>query len=197
MRGDLLPVLVLVWCLSSPIWTYGLGGTEGYLLQAVPCTEAGPTIIPLMLSSLDAISNASRVDLALVLRANVTDATGVVVVIGGYCNTSEGVWRNATMHIDPDIPEGHIFTSHPLNFTLQRGHSSGVLWNITFYAQNAVGIWSTANTLQGFTCWFVPTETTTTTTNGAGPDLAVAAAVITVAIIVAVAVLLRPKKGYP
>ncbi len=99
----------------------------------------------------------------VVERKAENDSAGVTTVIGSYSNRSEGIWRNVSMYREDE--ESNVYESDPINYTLCNNNSE-VIWDIRFYTQNSLGVWSRENTSQSVSrLWSTKYTTHITPTN--------------------------------
>jgi len=109
----------------------------------LPCDLEGPVFQFVMPENADLVPSTGAVNLSLDLAVRVSDSDGVDTVIGGYKNRSESIWRNVTLHHDPDAYWPDQYLGHATNFTLdERG---GVIWDIRFYANDSLGNWNVSD----------------------------------------------------
>jgi hypothetical protein len=109
----------------------------------LPCDLEGPTFQFSMPEFADLVPGTGAVNLSLNLDVRVSDPDGVDTVIGGYKNRSESIWRNVTLHHDPDAYWPDQYSGHAINYTLdERGW---VIWDIRFYANDSLGNWNASD----------------------------------------------------
>ena len=165
VHRNLLLLMILVWGLSSPIWTYSFGGTGGSGLEAVTCAAAvtsdyeGPLFIepggPGPGVFVDyIITEPISVNVTLQLQARVWDPDGVDTVIGSYKNSSETHWNNVTMthtHDDPDNVSIHCFHANATWWLIDPTHRT-MIWDVMFYAHNTQDRWAASYVVQYSYC---------------------------------------------
>lgn len=155
-----MPVLIVFCLLLIPPLAMMCSATS-YQVGQWSSDDQGPSITPEMPNFIDTIGTGEGDEYSLVLRASVNDSEGVAAVIGSYCNRSEGVWHNVTMSVNPEYESGIVYESEPVNYTLCN-YNSGVVWDIRFYAQNSLGVWSMGNTSQSVCRIWISNSRTTT-----------------------------------
>jgi hypothetical protein len=172
-------LLLLLLASMTTSWTYQQVQANPLQRQVPAVGLGGPFVTPMMPTNIDMVSNGTYVNVTLVLRANVTDETGIALVVGSYSNRSDGLWYNVTMYCDADFPDGDVFKANALNYTLYRV-SSGVVWDIRLHAKNTLGVWTTVQTSQSVWCLFETASKTSTGTDSAYAYIAAGAAVVVV-----------------
>ncbi len=176
------PVLIVFCLLLISPFARMCSATSDQVGQRIS-DDQGPTITPEMPNFIDTIGTGECDEYPLVLRAGVNDSAGVSQVIGSYCNRLDGVWHNVTMSVSPEFESRVVYESEPINYTLCN-HNTSVVWDIIFYAQNSLGIWSTENTSQSVCRIWISNSRTTTSADLSGVTIllifSVAAATIVI-----------------